>query len=904
MSARPFVRWWWNGDKLTEKEILRELDLLKEAGIGGVEINPIRFPDGSDPVGYESLTWLSDEWLDMLKITLEGSRARGIICDIIVGSGWPFGGEFLEKDEQTQLMTFETIDLQGPGTFTFHLDELIKTVDPGIHSKNENVYREIDGIRLVRYEMNEFDPGMELMDQVQDGEIKVEVPDGKYVLYYTVKLTGFQAVINGAPGAAGPVLNHYNKQAVDKYLNRMADGLSNIMDNLGDHFRGMFCDSLEMEGANWYDDLPLEFEKRRGYALIQYLPFILFKIGHMGNPVDETYGCRFSEEVELDLQRIRYDFYITRLELFKERFIDSFNAWCHQHHVKSRIQAYGRGYHPIEASMSIDIPECETWLRETIGDEFSDTGWQGRAYSEINKFVASGARLSGNKLVSCEEITNTSMVFNATLETIKVAGDQSNLSGVTHSILHGFNYSPPEAPFPGWVQYGTFFNERNPWWPYLRLWTDYKARLSQVFMQSEPVADIAILHPLADMWMKFGPQRDPFPVVKYPPYQHNVWEPIQQSGFGCDYVSEKVLQESTYSDGHMDYKSRKYSTIILLEVETMLPETAMALEQFAGTGGKIVFIEKAPFRSPEFLDYGKKDAQVKNTIDKLLTNHPDKVGIHPSPDGNMISWFKNIQERFGLKPYLEISNPDRFINQNYFQHKDLDIFFLSNSDADKSREIEVKFDIKSKIPLLWDAETGDRSILQYNSLDSHLKLHFEPAGSKLIVFESQNEENSSISEAVFPFQSPERDDTISPMTVEGSWALTLNNVDGRTESMELTNLLDFLEDPRLKIFAGVVHYAKILEISDPGKYSTIDLGKVVGVSELQLNGKSLGIRWYGNHSYTLGKNLQSGKNELLIKITTVLGNYLKSLEDNPVANRWVSWQKYRSQGLIGPVKLM
>ncbi len=243
----------------------------------------------------------------------------------------------------------------------------LNQVDPGIHSKNENVYKEIEGIRLAGYEMNEFDPGIELMDQVQDEKITFEVPEGKHVLYYLVKLTGFQAVINGAPGAAGPVLNHYNKSAVEKYLNRMSDGLSTIMDSMGDHFRGMFCDSLEMEGANWYDDLPGEFEKRRGYSLLPYLPFVLYKIGHMGNPVDEEYGCKFSAQVELDFQRIRYDFYITRMELFKERFIDTFNTWCHQHQVKSRIQAYGRGYHPLEASMNIDIPECETWLRETVG---------------------------------------------------------------------------------------------------------------------------------------------------------------------------------------------------------------------------------------------------------------------------------------------------------------------------------------------------------------------------------------------------------------------------------------------------------------------------------------------------------------------------------------------------------
>ena len=41
---QPFVRWWWNGDKVEKDEITRELRLLKEAGIGSVEINPIKFP--------------------------------------------------------------------------------------------------------------------------------------------------------------------------------------------------------------------------------------------------------------------------------------------------------------------------------------------------------------------------------------------------------------------------------------------------------------------------------------------------------------------------------------------------------------------------------------------------------------------------------------------------------------------------------------------------------------------------------------------------------------------------------------------------------------------------------------------------------------------------------------------
>lgn len=102
---RPFVRWWWNGDKVEQPELLRELQLLKEAGIGGVEINPIKFPQRTDDMNIPSLTWLSDGWIDALDFTLTQAKKLDLTCDLIVGSGWPFGAEYLTGDERASVMT-------------------------------------------------------------------------------------------------------------------------------------------------------------------------------------------------------------------------------------------------------------------------------------------------------------------------------------------------------------------------------------------------------------------------------------------------------------------------------------------------------------------------------------------------------------------------------------------------------------------------------------------------------------------------------------------------------------------------------------------------------------------------------------------------------------------------------
>ena len=102
-TYHPFVRWWWNGNKVEKNEIIRELRLLKEAGVGGVEINPIDFPSTGDDLGIKSIRWLSDEWIDLLQVTFNEAKKLDMTCDLIVGSGWPFGAETLPHDERAQV---------------------------------------------------------------------------------------------------------------------------------------------------------------------------------------------------------------------------------------------------------------------------------------------------------------------------------------------------------------------------------------------------------------------------------------------------------------------------------------------------------------------------------------------------------------------------------------------------------------------------------------------------------------------------------------------------------------------------------------------------------------------------------------------------------------------------------
>jgi hypothetical protein len=127
-------------------------------------------------------------------------------------------------------------------------------------------------------------------------------------------------------------------------------------------------------------------------------------------------------------------------------------------------------------------------------------------------------------------------------------------------------------------------------------------------------------------------------------------------------------------------------------------------------------------------------------------------------------------------------------------------------------------------------------------------------------------------------------------------------MNGDKQQIEAESLTNLIENSRTRNFAGEIIYETTINVRS-NNFQYIDLGDVQGVSELTLNGKLIGTRWYGAHIYYLKNGLKEGDNKLTIKVTTITGNYLKSLKDNVVAQNWTRHQEYYPMGLIGPVRI-
>ena len=903
---RPFVRWWWNGDKVNADELRRELYLLKDAGIGGVEINPVEFPRGADDLGAKPLSWLSKEWIDMLAVAFDQAEKLDMTCDLIVGSGWPFGGEFLKGDERGQVMVVGVEKLEGPQEYTTSVFSLLKEADPAISKAYKGRVPHLLSLQLVPEPLGSLDQVIDLSDKIDEkGAFTIDIPKGKYALYSLVRIDSFGAVICGAPGAQGPTLNHLDQAAVEKYLNHMSDAIQDQLGPLRNYIRSLFTDSMELEGANWTGDFAAEFKKRRGYDIMPYLQYTMFKTGGMGNVTDYNYAAEMTPEFKEMIDRMRYDVELTKAEMFRDRFTIPYTEWCKKLGVLSRAQAYGRGFFPLESGMYYDIPEGESWttnwLQHRIGEEMRNDEYRaGRAYTMINKYITSAAHLTGKRLISAEEMTNTYRVFNATPEFLKIGCDQNAQVGVTHSVWHGFNYSPAETEFPGWVRYGSFYNEKNNWWPYFNYLNTYRARVSSQLQNADMYADIAILMPVADMWTTMGMQNEPFPSSINRPYQTLVWEALNKNGNGTDYVSEPIIRDAEIRSGQLCYGKRSYKDLFLVGVERMEPATLAKLYDFARQGGRIFCIETVPCKSLGWNNHEQRDAEVQEWVKKLEAMPDNFIHLEKPADDNFMAWYPAIQKQYGLTPSVQIESPDPFVMANLFTRDDgSEIYFFTNAHLHNSHSTRLVFpkEATRKNAWVWDLDNGERYRLPLDK-EGAFVLDLGPADSRMIVFDHDNNKKAPV---------------WSPLPTTGTDSRTLTNwgvefhhsLQHWIKTATMDTLRD-LKDTEWKAFTGRVVYRNDVEVDDP-QGMILNLGKVYGIAEVKVNGRDLGVSWYGRRIYDLSDVLHKGWNRIEVTVTTTMGNYLQTWTDNKLAQQWTNRpgrpQPVQSMGMAGPVTL-
>lgn len=883
-SSRIMMRWWWFGPAAVDSEITRELEQMKAGGIGGVEIAslyPLAFDDPT--TGFRNTPFASPAHLAALRFAAQEARRLGLRVDITLGSGWPFGGPEIPVTEAAGKLRVEEMDIPAGAT---------AVQSPFIDQGEQWLAADL----VAAGESSDAATRAMQIAQPIKGWYRFRASDEpRRLLTFISSRTGM-VVKRPSIGAEGFVLDHYDRAALETHLQTVGDKLLSAFGDMPPY--AAFSDSLEDYASDWTPALLAEFQKRRGYDLRPHLPALVMDDG------PETAA-------------VRHDWGRTLTELADENYLVPLEAWAKQHHTQLRSQTYG--YPPVSLSSNrlVDLPEGEGKATFEMWRQFSDTRW-----------AASAGHLFHRNVISSETWTWLhSPAFRATPLDMKAEADLHFLQGINQLVGHGWPYSPPDQPEPGWRMYAAAaFNDHNPWFFAMHDLTRYLQRVSFALRQGKPANDVALLLPNDDVWATFkaGMQKrvSPTSAAGFDESGSNVTLDESMGRFLGDKVIAQVLDAGFNLDfidaDAIDAVGIPYRALILPDVDRIPLATYRKIADFARRGGIVIATRRLPATAPGLLHADEESAEIAALSHALFGGEVKTAAFVRDEDALGTTLAKLTPPDMTLTPAVPAIG---FIHRTLEQG---DLYFVANT-SNLPQHTSAHFRIAAQHAEEWDAFTGAvRGLPNPEKID----LELAPCESRLIYFSADATQGSAERGQVETV----RDD------LSRNWKVTF----GRTGIAEQMDRLGSWSDiPRTRFFSGQATYEKSFNLekaSDAaGVRLILDFGvaspeafpsppgsnnmkayldaPVRDVAEVYVNGTLAGFVWRPPYRVDVTKYLRPGRNELRVVVGNTAINELagQPLPDYRLLNdryglRFVPQGMEHLEplpsGLLGPVRLI
>ena len=898
-EMKPWTRWWWHGSAVDTNSISRNLEMLRDAGLGGVEITPIYGVRGAED---RFIPYLSGRWVQMLEHTLADAARLGLGVDMATGTGWPFGGPWVDDAMAPRSINHRTWVVNGGNRLTelvqMRQTPLVRALGNQIHvvsegrpgdsqpapgqatlrsgvralqisdlvdpvSANKNL-QEL-ALEQVRYPrdlpllsvMAYGDRG-EVLDLTAgvdtNGRLDWTAPQGTWTLHALFAGWHGKLVERAAPGGEGNVIDHFSRPAIRSYLapfdrafaGRRLAGL-----------RAFFNDSYEVDDAtgqaDWTLGLFAEFEKRRGYDLRRHLPAL------------------FGQDTEDRNSRVLTDYRETISDLLLDTFTVEWSRWAHGRKAIVRNQAHGSPANILDLYAASDVPETE-------GTDVQRFKW-----------ATSAAHVAGRRLASAEAATWLGEHFRTTLADVRAAIDRFFIAGVNHIVYHGTAYSPANEPWPGWQFYASVeFNPQNAWWDDFRTLNDYVARVQSFLQRGRADHDVLLYYPwhdeaavrgkgLLEHFGAAGPQGGgPFTAATA-----KMWG----RGFTYDFISDRQVRETRMQADRLVTAGGGTYRVLVMPAARFLPletlEHAMAL---ARQGATLIAFRGLPSDVAGLTAAEGRRARFREIIGTLQFGTPDADGVSEARLGQ-----GRILRGDDLETLLTRARVARepMVDQDLHFTRRLDgdgrVYFVSNTGT---RGID------GWVPLSTDANTivvfdpmrrvnGTARTRRTPDARVEVLLQIPPGGSLLVTT------SAAPAPAMFPVYDPDG----SPVSVAGPW--TIRFVTGGPtlppeRSIDALRSWTTLEGDDVRRFSGTATYTTTFPRQQRGARAwQLDLGDVRETARVRLNGQELGTMIGPPYRLTLTDTNLQPSNRLEISVTNLSANRIADLD-----RRGSAWKKF------------
>lgn len=348
---------------------------------------------------------------------------------------------------------------------------------------------------------------------------------------------------------------------------------------LGKHFGkripGVFTDEPEIlpaGGLPWTEDLPEQFQKRRGYSLLENLPALKLPIG--------------------DWRKVRHNYYLTLLELFIERWAKPYYDYC----AEQNLEFTGHYWEH-------EWPRCTR-----VPDNMAMAAWQQRPGIDtlMNRYQEHANAQFGN-VRACREISSIANqlgrartlceVYGAggwdlRFEDMKRIGDWLQVLGV-NTLNEHLSYVTIRGARKR--DHPQSFSYHEPWWEAYHEMANYFTRLSAALTQGEQINRALILEPTTTAWMYQG---DGAKLNEIGDRFTGLIMALEAAQVEYDLGSEDVLARHG-SAGKLGLRvgQRFYSTVVLPPMtENLNAPTVRQLAAFLEAGATVLSCGDAPSR--------------------------------------------------------------------------------------------------------------------------------------------------------------------------------------------------------------------------------------------------------------------------------------------------------------------
>ncbi len=648
----PF--WSWNCE-LEEKELLRQIEELKQMGFGGFHIH-CRSGMATE--------YLGDEYMRLVKACVKKAKKENMLTWLYDEDRWPSGyaGGLVTKDKKyrKRLLVFspepkidgETINLKGYGD----VSEVL--IDFGKYDVVLN-----DSGELLKYRR--------LLEN--------ETPEGEVFYAYETVLEptprfnnqGYADVLNPDTIRRFIEVTHERyKEAVGKEFNKNIPSIFTDEPQFARKARLGFATSKAPVVLPWTDDLDETYIKTYGYSLVDKLPEIIWNL-----PRGE-------------ISTTRYKYHIHLCERFTDAFSVQLGEWCQKNDIALT------GHIIAEENLKLQTERVGEIMPLYKGFQIPGIDMLCAKY-EYNtaKQCQSAVRQCGKEGMMSELYGVTTWDFD--FRGFKLSGDWQAAMGVTVRVPHLAWVSmqgEAKRDYPPAIGY------QSPWYEKFGYVEDHFARLNTALTRGKPVVRIGVIHPIESYWINYGPEAQSAIVLdELDENFENITKWLSFGGYDFDYICETTLPELCEKGGvPLKVGEMAYDAVIVPACETLRATTVERLDAFRRAGGKLIFMGNAP----RFMD------AVPSEKPSELYNSSTSISFGQVALINALEDVREIELRRGDGAYT-----DDLIYQMR-QDGDDRWVFICKAKLPYNKDISKKYKLIAKIKGEWnvrlyDTQSGD-----------------------------------------------------------------------------------------------------------------------------------------------------------------------------------------------------